>query len=136
MTLDGSGHLSQFVQLDVAQFMDDATGFLAGDYMEFSGFPRSYRIDFVREPFLVFSTNSWIFAHSLFIFQDYFLCNSFNSEVDKLFLNCWLSSTLQFPGTEKLRVICWVTLLLTLPSLHQFPGAGRRTLRGVLLLLL
>ena len=29
MALDGAGHLSQFVQLDVAQFMDDASGFLA-----------------------------------------------------------------------------------------------------------
>ena len=29
MTLDGSGHLSRLVQLDVAHFVDCATGFLA-----------------------------------------------------------------------------------------------------------
>ena len=29
MALDGAGHLSQFVQLDVVHFMADATGFLA-----------------------------------------------------------------------------------------------------------
>ena len=53
-----------------------------------------------------------------------------------LFLNKWLGTPLQFPGVGKFWVICWVTLILSLHSLHQFPGAGRRTLRGVLLLLL
>ena len=35
MALDGAGHSSSFVQLDVAQFMDDASGFLAEDHRVF-----------------------------------------------------------------------------------------------------
>ena len=52
MTLDGSGRLSYFVQLDIAQFMDDATGILAENIIEFYGFLRSSRMDFMSEPFL------------------------------------------------------------------------------------
>ena len=35
MALHGAGHLSSFVQLEVAQFMDDASGFLAEDHRAF-----------------------------------------------------------------------------------------------------
>ena len=59
MALDGAGHLSQFVQLDVAHFtgmrLDSSLNFKG-----FSGFLRSSRIDFVYEPFLNFPTTSWI----------------------------------------------------------------------------
>ena len=47
MALDGAGHLSYFVQLDVAKFMDDATGFLAEDRGVFwysQIFPNRFRV--------------------------------------------------------------------------------------------
>ena len=52
MALDGSGYLSQFVQLNVVR-LDSSLNF-----MEFSGFPKSSRTDLVREPFLDFPTSS------------------------------------------------------------------------------
>ena len=57
MALDGAGCSSQFVQLDVAQFMDDETGSLAEDHRVFLGFLRSSRIDFVYEFFLISNSN-------------------------------------------------------------------------------
>ena len=47
LALDGAGHFSYFVQLDVAQFMDGATGFLAEDHSVFwfsQIFPNRFRV--------------------------------------------------------------------------------------------
>ena len=49
MALDGAGHVSQVVQLDV-----DAAGFLAEKMTKFSGVLRSSRIDLGYEPFTKF----------------------------------------------------------------------------------
>ena len=141
MALDGSGYLSLLVQLDVAHFMNYATGFLA-EFHNFLGFLKSSRNRYrAWSHFLIFHL-FLDFLHLLFIFQDYILNNSCDSEVYfecRLFLNKWLSIPLQFPCAGQFWVICWVTLtlsLLSLHSLHQFPGAGRRTLKSVLLLVL
>ena len=73
--------LSQFVQLDVAQFMDDETGSLAEDHRVFWVF--SNLPDLISCMSLSsLSGTFWDFAHSLFILQDYIVSNSFNSEVD------------------------------------------------------
>ena len=75
--------------------------------------------------------------HSFFIFNDYVLCISFNSEVDfkfrLFFLNKRLTTSHQFPDARKFWVVRWVTLFL---FSHLFPGARSSTLRCVLLLLL
>ena len=47
------------VQLDVAHFVNYAID-SSLNFKELSGFPRSSRIDFVREPFLDFPTTPWI----------------------------------------------------------------------------
>ena len=82
------------------------------NFLEFSGFPRSSRIDFVREPFL-FST-TWISGSV--------------STSDSAFRSSFLAL-----GSSGLSVGLPCS---SLHSLHKFPGAGRRTLRGVLQLLL
>ena len=51
MVLDGSGYLSQLVHLNVAQFVNWATSFFA-EFQRVSGFPKSSRVDQVREPSL------------------------------------------------------------------------------------
>ena len=84
-SMNGTGRFGSSVlirtQLDVAHFMDDATGFLT-EYQSFLGFLRSSRIDFVCEPFLNFLTTTWILPIRLFIFRGYIWCNSLNGEVD------------------------------------------------------
>ena len=103
------------------------------NFIKFSGFPfRAWAFSSFFQLFLDF-------AHSLFVFQDYILCNSFNTEVDFKF-SSWFISPLQFLGAGWLWIICRVALILFLLSFHftraQFPGAGRCTFRSVLLLLL
>ena len=60
MALDGSGYLSNsynsMLPISCIMRLDSSRNF-----KEFSGFPRSSRIDFVREPFLNCSTATWIF---------------------------------------------------------------------------
>ena len=120
--------------------MDDATGFLA----EFQG--AFWASQIFQNRFRAWTSSEFFhyyldFAHSLFIYQDYILCNSFNCEVNfrfRLLLNSWPISPLQETGGGWLWVMCRVALISSLLSSHpphQLPGARRRTLRGVLLLL-
>ena len=105
--------------------------------IEFSGFSQTFKHRFRAWAISEFPHYFLDLTQPFSIFQDYILCNSFNSEVNfkfrLFFLNRWLSTPHPFPDARWFWVVCWSTLFL---SLHQFLGAWRRTLRCVFQLLL
>ena len=76
-----------------------------------------------------------------FVFQDGILRYSFHSKIDFdfwLFVNKWNRNPLQFPEARRTSILCHVAFDISILSSDriQFPGAGRRTTREWLLLLL
>ena len=122
MALDGAGLLSKIVQLGVAQFVNDAFGFLAEDHWVVLGFLRSSRIDFVYEPF---------------VFGQFALHPSRLHR--EQFLQLWGRLSIQaFLQQMNLSRSSWILHWLFLHQVPRrlFPAASRCTFRSVLLLLL
>ena len=103
--------------------------------IDFSGRPRSSRIDFLREPFLILPQVLELVPFSLHLPRSHL--------VQFLQSRPTLNSGSSFSSSDSLLCFSFLTpsssgLSVGLPcssSLHQFPGAGRRTLRCVLLVL-
>ena len=125
MALYGSGFLSQLVQLEVAQIMDGASGFLAEDHRVF-WFLRSSRIDFVCEPALNVSTDScmWPIRSSSFNVTlcaiDQFLQFWGLLEIQAFLQHEWClahHSATVFPAARGFWLLCWVAWIFSsLPS--------------------
>ena len=119
MALDGAGLLSKIVQLGVAQFVNDAFGFLAEDHWVVLGFLRSSRTDFVYE-FGQFA------LHPSRLHREQFL-------------QLWGRLSIQaFLQQMNLSRSSWILHWLFLHQVPRrlFPAASRCTFRSVLLLLL
>ena len=121
MALDGAGHLSKIVQLEVAQFVNDAFGLLAEDHWVVLGFLRSSQIDFVYEPF---------------VFVQFALHPSRLHR--EQFLQLWGRLSIQaFLKQMNLSRSSWILHWLFLHQVprRSFPAASKCTFRSVLLLL-
>ena len=105
------------------------------NFMEFSGFPKSSGIDLVREPFLNFPLLLEFVPFSLHLPRSHLV--QFHQLWGRLKIQALLSQqvTQYFASVSWRQEVLGYLLGTLILSLHQFPGAGRRTLRCVLPLL-